>query len=476
MSFLKVYDQVANVVKSGGKTRRAAKMNTLRDWHGDIEEFIDAKQKEEKKAWALIEQGYDGSYNGDAYGSVMYQNENLSVRASDEFMRAAIGGKEWWTRAVTTGKPLEKKDAAKLLFKIAEGTWTCGDPGMQYDGAIQKWHTCKGTEPIHSTNPCSEYVFINNTACNLASLNLMKFKRANGKFDMARFKAAVRIFITAQEILVDNASYPTKDIAENSHIFRTLGLGYANLGSLCMSYGLPYDSDEGRALAGAITAIMTGHAYEQSAEIAANLGAFPGWRDARCAHVSTPLAKDNVDSTLGVIQQHREAVETIQPSREFNYLKDEARKTWDGALAKGRQHGYRNAQVTVLAPTGTIAFSMDCDTTGIEPDIALVKYKLLAGGGMLKIVNRGVPDALRRLGYGEAEIANIIAHIEKHDTIEDVEDGGAGLQPAAGGMDKNAGRCPRHSFAAASSRSICRFSTARSSPRAASAASITSRI
>ncbi len=388
-------------MKSGGKTRRAAKMNTLRDWHGDIEEFIDAKQKEEKKAWALIEQGYDGSYNGDAYGSVMYQNENLSVRASDEFMQAAIGGKEWWTRAITTGKPLEKKDAAKLLFKIAEGTWTCGDPGMQYDGAIQKWHTCKGTEPIHSTNPCSEYVFINNTACNLASLNLMKFKREDGKFDVERFKAAVRIFITAQEILVDNASYPTKDIAENSHIYRTLGLGYANLGSLCMSYGLPYDSDEGRALAGAITAIMTGHAYEQSAEIAANIGAFPGYRDARCAHVAKPLAKDNVDSMLGVIKLHREAVEQIQPSREFNYFKDEARKTWDGALAKGRQHGYRNAQVTVLAPTGTIAFSMDCDTTGIEPDIALVKYKLLAGGGMLKIVNRGVPDALRRLGYGE---------------------------------------------------------------------------
>ena len=269
MSFLKVYDQVANVVKSGGKTRRAAKMNTLRDWHGDIEEFIDAKQKEEKKAWALIEQGYDGSYNGDAYGSVMYQNENLSVRASDEFFEAALAGKEWWTRAIRDGKPLEKKDAAKLLYKIAEGTHICGDPGMQYDGAIQKWHTCKGTEPIHSTNPCSEYVFLNNTACNLASLNLMKFKREDGKFDIERFKAAVRIYITAQEILVDNASYPTKDIAENSHIFRTLGLGFANLGSLCMSYGLPYDSDEGRALAGAITAIMTGHAYEQSAEIAA---------------------------------------------------------------------------------------------------------------------------------------------------------------------------------------------------------------
>jgi len=426
MSFLKVYDQVASVVKSGGKTRRAAKMNTLRDWHADIEEFIDAKQKEEKKAWALIEQGYDGSYNGDAYGSVMYQNENLSVRVSDGFMQAALDGKEWWTRASTSGKPIEKKDAAKLLYKIAEGTHICGDPGMQYDGAIQKWHTCKGTEPIHSTNPCSEYVFINNTACNLASLNLMKFKREDSKFDVERFKAAARIFITAQEILVDNASYPTKEIAENSHIFRTLGLGFANLGSLCMSYGLPYDSDEGRALAGAITAIMTGHAYEQSAEIAASVGPFAGYRDARCSHVQTPIAKDNVESMLGVIQQHRDAVEAIQPSAEFNYLKEEARKTWDGALAKGRQHGYRNAQVTVLAPTGTIAFLMDCDTTGVEPDIALVKYKLLAGGGMLKIVNRGVPDALRRLGYAEPEIKAIIAHIEKHDTIEDVTDEATG--------------------------------------------------
>ena len=428
MSFLKVYDQVANVVKSGGKTRRAAKMNTLRDWHGDIEEFIDAKQKEEKKAWALIEQGYDGSYNGDAYGSVMYQNENLSVRASDEFFEAALAGKEWWTRTVKDNKPLQKKDASRLLEKIAEGTHICGDPGIQYDGAIQKWHTCKGTEPIHSTNPCSEYVFINNTACNLASLNLMKFKREDGIFDIERFKAAVRIFITAQEILVDNASYPTKDIAENSHIFRTLGLGFANLGSLCMSYGLPYDSDEGRALAGAITAIMTGHAYEQSAEIAANVGPFAGYRDARCAGVAKTVAKDNVESMLGVIKLHREAVEAIHPSAEFGYLKTEARKCWDSALAKGKQHGYRNAQVTVLAPTGTIAFLMDCDTTGVEPDIALVKYKLLAGGGMLKIVNRGVADALRRLGYDAASVTKIIAHIEKHDTIEDIQENGATIK------------------------------------------------
>jgi ribonucleoside-diphosphate reductase alpha chain len=433
LSFLKVYDQVANVVKSGGKTRRAAKMNTLRDSHGDIEEFIDAKQKEEKKAWALIEQGYDGSYNGDAYGSVMYQNENLSVRASDEFMQAALAGKEWQTRTVT-GAPLEKKDAATLLHKIAAGTWTCGDPGLQYDGAIQKWHTCKGTEPIHSTNPCSEYVFLNNTSCNLASLNLMKFKRDDSTFDIGRFKAAVRIFITAQEIIVDNASYPTREIAENSHIFRTLGLGFANLGSLIMSYGLPYDSHEGRALAGALSAIMTGHAYEQSADLSRVMGPFKGYRDARCAHVSQPLAKDNVASMLGVIQQHRDAVEDIHPSADFAYLKDEARHCWNRALDRGQESGYRNAQVTVLAPTGTIAFLMDCDTTGVEPDIALVKYKLLAGGGMLKIVNRGVPDALRRLGYDESEVTRIIAHIEKFDTIEDVEDNGttipSGLKPA----------------------------------------------
>jgi ribonucleoside-diphosphate reductase alpha chain len=433
LSFLKVYDQVANVVKSGGKTRRAAKMNTLRDWHGDIEEFIDAKQKEERKAWALIEQGYDGSYNGDAYGSVMYQNENLSVRVSDEFMQAAVDGREWWTRAVTTGKPMEKKDASKLLDKIAEGTWVCGDPGMQYDGAIQKWHTCKGTEPIHSTNPCSEYVFLNNTACNLASLNLLKFKREDGVFDVERFKAAVRIFITAQDIVVDNASYPTKEIAENSHVFRTLGLGYANLGSLIMSYGLAYDSNEGRALAGALTAIMTGHAYEQSAEMARPLGAFQGYADSRCAGVVKPVAGDNINSMLNVIRQHRTGVEEIQPSREFNYLKEEARHCWDRALEAGAESGFRNAQVTVLAPTGTIAFSMDCDTTGIEPDIALVKYKLLAGGGLLKIVNRTVPQALQRLGYDAKEVEAVIAHIEKHDTIEDVVEEGktirSGLKP-----------------------------------------------
>ncbi len=422
LSFLKVYDQVANVVKSGGKTRRAAKMNTLKDWHPDIEEFIDAKQKEEKKAWALIEHGYDGSYNGDAYGSVMYQNENLSVRVTDEFMEAAIEGREWWTRRVTDGKPCERKDARTLLRKIAEGTHVCGDPGMQFDSTIHKWHTCKGTGRQNSTNPCSEYLFLDNTACNLASLNLMKFKTAGGDFDVERFKAAVRIFITAQEIIVDNASYPIKEIAENSHIFRTLGLGYANLGSLIMSYGFGYDSVEGRALCGAITAIMTGEAYEQSARMAQAMGPFPGYRDARASGVPKPVAKDNIASTLEVIELHRCAVNSIPDAKEFAALKGEAAKVWDTAAELGKRCGYRNAQVTVLAPTGTISFLMDCDTTGIEPDIALVKYKLLAGGGMLKIVNQTVKPALEKLGYNSEEIERIIAHIDAFDTIEDITD------------------------------------------------------
>ena len=420
LSFLQVYDRVAAIVKSGGKTRRAAKMNTLRDWHGDIEEFIEAKTLEEKKARALIEQGYDGSFNGEAYGSVKFQNENLSVRVSDEFMEAAVGGKEWWTRAITTGKPLERKDATKLLLKIAEGTWTCGDPGLQYDSTIQKWHTCKGTEPIHSTNPCSEYVFLDNTACNLASLNLMKFKGEEGSFDVERFKAAVRLFIVAQDILVDNSSYPIREIAENSHLFRTLGLGYANLGSLIMSYGLAYDSDEARTLTAAITAVMTGEAYKQSALIAQQMGTFKGYQDARCVNVEKPQARDNVASMLGVIELHCAALKEIRAPEKFNCIRQAAEQCWNEALDLGKQYGYRNAQVTVLAPTGTISFLMDSDTTGIEPDIALVKYKLLAGGGMLKIVNRTVPEALRNLGYAPEQIDQIITHIEKHDTIEDV--------------------------------------------------------
>jgi ribonucleoside-diphosphate reductase alpha chain len=417
MSFLKVYDQIANVVKSGGKTRRAAKMNTLKNTHPDIEEFILAKQKEERKAWALIEQGYDGSYNGEAYGSIMYQNENLSVRASDEFMEAAIADKEFWTKTVREGKDCEKKRAKDLLYKISEGTWICGDPGMQFDDTIHGWHTCKGTDRQHSTNPCSEYLFLNNTACNLASLNLMKFKKADGSFDVHRFRAAVRVFIVAQEIIVDNASYPTAPIAENSHIFRTLGLGYANLGSLIMSYGKGYDSDEGRGLAGAITSLMTGTSYEVSAEMSAATGPFPGYRDARCHGVDKPLAPDNVAPMLEVIERHLKACEEIDSTAPAS-IRVAAVKSWENALEQGRRHGYRNAQVTVLAPTGTIGFLMDCDTTGIEPDIALVKYKLLAGGGMLKIVNQTVPGALKELGYTPEQVKDIVAHIDQKDTIE----------------------------------------------------------
>ena len=422
LSFLKVYDQVANVVKSGGKTRRAAKMNTLKDWHPDIEEFIDAKQKEEKKAWALIEHGYDGSYNGDAYGSVMYQNENLSVRVSDEFMEAAMEGREWWTRRVRDGKVCERKDARTLLRKIAEGAHVCGDPGMQFDTTIHKWHTCKGTDRQNSTNPCSEYLFLDNTACNLASLNLMKFKTPDGAFDVEKFKAAVRVLITAQEIIVDNASYPIKEIAENSHIFRTLGLGYSNLGSLIMSYGYGYDSVEARALCGAITAIMTGEAYEQSALLARAMGPFPGYRDARASGLPQSAAKDNVAPMLDVIELHGRAVEEIPDVDEFAYLKIDAAKIWERTARLGKRYGYRNAQVTVLAPTGTISFFMDCDTTGIEPDLALVKYKLLAGGGMLKIVNQTVRAALEHLDYNSEEIERILAHIDTFDTIEDVLD------------------------------------------------------
>ena len=432
LSFLRIYDQVANAVKSGGKTRRAAKMNTLKDWHPDIEDFIEAKTIEEKKAWALIEQGYDGSYNGDAYGSVMFQNENLSVRTSDGFMQAAVDGTDWWTRRVSDGEPCEKKNARELLRKIALGTWTCGDPGMQFDSTIHTWHTCKGSGRQNSTNPCSEYLFLDDTACNLASINLVRFQQNDGSFDVARFQSAVRLFIVAQEILVDRASYPTKPIAENSHAFRTLGLGYANLGALIMGRGLGYDSDEGRTYASAITALMTGHAYEVSAELAAAKGPFPSYQDARYGDVTHPLAPSNEASMLEVIGLHRERAEKLAGHGDCAPIIAAARSAWDRALHEGSRLGFRNAQVTVLAPTGTIGFLMDCDTTGIEPDIALVKYKLLAGGGMLKIVNRTVPPALRRLGYSADEIAAILIHIEKYDTIEDVTDDDTGKTVRSG--------------------------------------------
>ncbi|MCS7048773.1 MAG: vitamin B12-dependent ribonucleotide reductase [Verrucomicrobiae bacterium] len=405
LSFLKVYDSIASVVKSGGKTRRAAKMNTLKVWHPDIKEFIEAKPREEKKAWALIEQGYSGDFNGEAYSSVCFQNENLSVRVTDEFMRAALEDRDWTTHWVTDPtKPGPTYKARELLLGIAEGTWICGDPGVQYEDTIQRWHTCKNSGPINSSNPCSEYMFLDDSACNLASLNLMKFLREDGVFDVERFKAAVRIFITAQEIIVDNASYPTKKIALNSHLYRPLGLGYANLGSLLMALGLPYDSDEGRALAGAITAIMHMEAYAQSARMAERLGPF-----AEFARNREPM--------LEVIGMHRDAVRAIHSTCP-DYLREAAQRCADEALELGRRYGYRNSQVTVLAPTGTIGFMMDCDTTGVEPDIALVKYKLLAGGGVLKIVNRTVPMALRRLGYSEAQITDIVKYIDENDTIE----------------------------------------------------------
>jgi ribonucleoside-diphosphate reductase alpha chain len=404
VSFMRVYDAIASVVKSGGKTRRAAKMQTLKCWHPDILEFIECKTKEEKKAQSLIRSGYEANFNGEAYSSVMFQNANLSVRCNDAFLSAVEADGDWTTRAVTTGRPMETFKARVLMDKIAMGTWLCGDPGMQYEDTIQRWHTCPNTAPINSSNPCSEYMFIDDSACNLSSINLMKFRREDGSFDAERFRAAVRIFITAQEILVDHASYPTDRIAANSHKFRPLGLGYANLGSLIMASGHPYDSQQGRALAAAITAIMHGQAYLTSSEHAAHVGAFDGFTV-------------NREPMLGVMEMHRDAAMTIDATAPAELLAH-ARAVWSECLDMGRKHGYRNSQVTVLAPTGTIAFMMDCDTTGIEPDIALVKYKQLAGGGMLKLVNRTVPMALRKLGYDEPVIRGVLDHIDTLDTIE----------------------------------------------------------
>ncbi|MFQ5730375.1 MAG: vitamin B12-dependent ribonucleotide reductase [Planctomycetaceae bacterium] len=406
LSFMRVYDQIAAVVKSGGKTRRAAKMQSLKDWHPDIREFILCKSKEERKARTLIESGeYEADFNGEAYSSIMFQNANLSVRVSDEFMQAVLDDGDWHTHWVTDADregPTYK--ARDLMHDIAEGTWYCGDPGLQYESTINKWHTCKNTGPINASNPCSEYMFLDDTACNLASINLRKFHLEDGTFDVDRFRRAAAIYFTAQEILVDHASYPTPEIARNSHLFRPLGLGYANLGSLLMSMGIPYDSAAGRGICGALTALLNGQAYCTSAEMAHNVGSFARY-------------KENEQQMLDVMQMHRDAVEHID--RECPaYLRDAARQVWNECLQLGRRHGYRNAQATVLAPTGTIAFMMDCDTTGIEPDIALVKYKQLAGGGMMKIVNRTVPPALKTLGYDRLDIEAIEKWIEEHDTIE----------------------------------------------------------
>ncbi len=408
VSFMKVQDATGGTIKSGGKTRRAAIMQTLKVWHPDILEFVRAKQTEERKAWALIEEGYDGSFNGDAYGSVAFQNVNQSVRLDDAFMEAANQGAAYALRSVTTGETVEEVNAEDLLLQIAEGTHICGDPGAQYEDTIQRWHTCKNTGPINSSNPCSEYMFLDDSACNLASLNLRKYQHADGSFDVERYRAAARLFITAQEILVDNAGYPSASIAANSHAFRPLGLGFANLGALLMSMGLPYDSDEGRAVAGALMAIEHCEAYARSAEIAANkkIGPFDGYAE-------------NAEPMLDVMRMHRDAVAEIDPSCPAT-LRDAAQESADRMVALGEQHGYRNAQATVLAPTGTIGFMMDCDTTGIEPDLALVKYKLLAGkgDGLMKIVNQTVPEALARLGYTDAEARVILDYIDEHDTIE----------------------------------------------------------
>ncbi len=407
VSFMKGYDAFAGVIKSGGKTRRAAKMVILNADHPDILEFITCKVEEEKKAWALIDAGYDGSFTGPAYASVYFQNSNNSVRVTDDFMRAALDNGVWQTRAIKDrAKVMDTYNARDLMRQIAEATHVCGDPGMQFDTTVNEWHTCPNTDRINASNPCSEYMFLDDSACNLASLNLMKFGNERGEFDVDAFTAAVRVFITAQEIIVDSASYPTRAIERNSHDYRPLGLGYANLGALLMSRGLPYDSEGGRAYAAAITALMTGEAYAQSARIARDHGGpFAGY-------------DRNREPFLRVMRKHRDALRDVNSSLVPADLYDGAQHAWDEAVEIGEEFGYRNAQATVLAPTGTIGFMMDCDTTGVEPDIALVKYKKLVGGGLMKIVNTTVPSALARLGYTDAQVKAIVDHIDQHETIE----------------------------------------------------------
>ncbi len=414
VSFMRGYDAFANVIKSGGKTRRAAKMIILDADHPDVMEFIGCKADEERKAWALIDAGYDGSLNGDAYSSVSFQNANHSVRVSDEFMQAVEADGAWATREVVTGEVVAQIPARELLREISAATHQCGDPGMQFDTVINDWHTCSNTDRIYASNPCSEYMFLDDTACNLASLNLLKFYDLDShEFDVASYRHASRVMITAQEILVSNASYPSTLIGENSEKYRPLGLGYTNLGALLMARGLPYDSVAGRALAASVTALMTGEAYLQSARIAERIGPFSGFAA-------------NRDPFLRVMRKHQAAVGRIDGlDRVPEPLREAAADAWRQAIALGEQHGYRNAQATVLAPTGTIAFMMDCDTTGVEPDISLVKYKNLSGGGYFKIVNRTVPAALRRLGYAEDAIERIGAQIDDVGTIE----GAADLNP-----------------------------------------------
>ncbi|TMB64315.1 MAG: vitamin B12-dependent ribonucleotide reductase, partial [Deltaproteobacteria bacterium] len=405
VSFMKAADASAGVIKSGGKTRRAAKMVVLNIDHPDVEEFIKCKVEEEKKAWALIEAGYDSSLDGPAYGSVFFQNANNSVRVSDEFMQAVQEDREWKTRYVRTGEVFETYKARDLLRMIAESTYFCGDPGMQYDTTINDWHTCSNTARINASNPCSEYMHLDNSACNLASLNLLKYLRDDGVFDTESFRRAVDIIILAQDILVDNSSYPTAEITANAHAFRELGLGYANLGALLMSLGLPYDSDAGRAYAAAVTALMSGEGYLQSTRVAEATAAFAGF-------------EVNRQPMLRVLNKHRSHAYKISSSHVPLDLLTAAREAWDQTCGEAEKYGVKNSQISVLAPTGTIAFMMDCDTTGVEPDIALVKYKKLVGGGLLKIVNNTVPRALKRLGYDVKQIQEIVEYIDEHETIE----------------------------------------------------------
>ena len=406
LSFMKGFDAFAGVIKSGGKTRRAAKMVILNSDHPDIEKFIWCKAKEEKKAHTLIDAGYDSTLDGEAYGSIFFQNANNSVRATDEFMEAAQSDSDWWTKSRVSGQPVKRLRARDLLREIAEATHQCGDPGMQFDTTVNRWHTSKNTGRINASNPCSEYMFLDDSACNLASLNLMKFVGPDGQFDVEAYRHAVDTVTLAQEIIVDNAAYPTEKIAKNSHDFRPLGLGYANLGALLMSMGIPYDSDQGRDWAAALTAIMCGQAYLTSARIAADA-------TGPCAGYA-----ENEDPFLEVIRMHLDATSRIDSHRVPPALFENARRCWEDAYELGRKAGFRNAQTTVIAPTGTIGFMMDCDTTGIEPDLALVKYKKLVGGGVIKIVSNTVPAALIRLGYTPDQVNRIVDHIDSTGTIE----------------------------------------------------------
>src|ERR1700726_510999 len=405
LSFMKAADASAGVIKSGGKTRRAAKMVVLNADHPDIELFIKCKQEEEGKAGELIDAGYDSSLDGPAYGSVFFQNANNSVRVTDEFMRAVAEDGEWTTHFVHDGRADATYKARDLMRMIAEAAHACGDPGMQFDTTINTWHTCPNSGRINASNPCSEYMHLDNSACNLASINVLKFLDERGEFDVRAFRHAVDVMITAQDIVVDNSSYPTEEIGRNARDFRELGLGYANLGALLMALGLPYDSDQGRSYASAITALMTGEAYLQSARIAQAMGPYSGYAI-------------NREPMLKVIERHKAAAYKLDPSYVPLDLLRAARESWDEALKVGIAAGYRNSQATVIAPTGTIAFMMDCDTTGIEPDIALIKYKKLVGGGMLKIVNGTVPRALKRLGYDSKEVQEIVEYLDENETIE----------------------------------------------------------